>query len=134
MRAMRLLYAPCLAALSMIALSALLRAQSATVSRPSPPTAPVRPVTETYYGTKVTDPYRYMEALEDPEVQSWFKAQNAYARTLLNRLPARADLLTRIAALDESTSADFPAVQRLPGDIYLYSKTLAGDATPKLYL
>jgi len=134
MRARRLLYALCLGALSLIALSALLRAQSATASPPSPPTAAVRAITETYYGTKVTDPYRYMEALEDPEVQSWFKAQNDYARAVLTSLPARQDLLARITELDQSTSADVAVARRLPGDIYLYSKTLAGDETSKLYL
>jgi len=36
-----------------------------------PPVAPVRPVTTTYFGTAVTDDYRYMENLQDPEVRAW---------------------------------------------------------------
>ena len=46
----------------------------------APPVAPVRAVTDDYYGTKVVDPYRYMENLEDPSVQAWFRGQNDYAR------------------------------------------------------
>jgi uncharacterized repeat protein (TIGR03803 family) len=34
----------------------------------SPPIARVRPVVNDYFGTKVTDPYRYMESLDNPEV------------------------------------------------------------------
>lgn len=50
----------------------------------TPPVAPVRPVTDDYYGTKVVDPYRYMENVNDPEVQAWMKAQNDYTRAMLN--------------------------------------------------
>ncbi len=57
---------------------------------PSPPVAPVRPVTDDYHGVKVVDPYRYMENLKDPEVQAWIKAQNDYARAVLGRIPGRA--------------------------------------------
>lgn len=111
------------------------RAQPANASwPPSPPSAPVRPITDTYYGTKVVDPYRYMENLADPEVQSWIKAQNDYTRAVLASLPGRQQLLKRIVELDESTSADVGSMQRLPGDLYLYTKLLAGEDTYKLYI
>jgi prolyl oligopeptidase len=55
-----------------------------TLAAPSaPPVAPVRAVTDDYHGTKVVDPYRYMEDLKDPEVQVWFKGQNDYTRAVL---------------------------------------------------
>jgi prolyl oligopeptidase len=97
-----------------------------------PPLAPVRPVTDDYYGAKVVDPYRYMENLKDPEVLAWMKAQNDYCRAMLARIPARQKLLERIRQLDQSV----PQVQatRLPGDRYLVLKRLSGDNTAKLYL
>src|SRR6516162_3341836 len=55
---------------------------------PSPlPAAPLRPVTDNYFGAKVVDSYRYMENLKDPEVEAWFKNQNNYARAMLARVP-----------------------------------------------
>ena len=36
----------------------------------SPPVAPVRDVTDTYFGVSVPDPYRYMEDLKSPEVSA----------------------------------------------------------------
>jgi hypothetical protein len=55
--------------------------------------APIRPVTDDYFGTKVVDPYRYMENLKDPEVQAWFKAQDDSARAVLAKIPGRQQLL-----------------------------------------
>jgi prolyl oligopeptidase len=38
------------------------------LAQTQPPVAPVRTVTDTYFGTTVADPYRYMENMKDPEV------------------------------------------------------------------
>jgi len=42
----------------------------------TPPVAPVRPVTDTYFGTTVVDPYRWMETSTD-ELMAYMKAENA---------------------------------------------------------
>jgi prolyl oligopeptidase len=75
-----------------------------------------------------------MENLADPEVQTWIKAQSDYTRAVLASLPGRQQLLKRIVELDESTAADIASVRRLPGDLYLYTKLLAGEDTYKLYM
>lgn len=98
----------------------------------SPPAAPVRPVTDDYYGTKVVDPYRYMENLHDPEVQSWMKAQNDYTRAILAQVPGREQLLARLRALDQSVPQVGAA--RLPGDVYEIQKQLPGEDVAKFYL
>jgi len=98
-----------------------------------PPKAPVRPVAEEYFGTKVTDPYRYMENLQDVEVQSWFKAEDDYTRSVLAKIPGRQHLLERIKQLDQSAPAKVADVQRFQGDRYYYRKLLAGEEISKLY-
>src|SRR3984957_12107448 len=62
----------------------------------APPVAPIRPVTETYFGVKVTDRYRWMES-EDPEWQAYVRAQGAYAARILDKIPGRAQLAAAIA-------------------------------------
>jgi prolyl oligopeptidase len=120
----RHLFAVLLAAVSIV------WSQSATP--PSQPRAAVRPVTDDYFGTKVVDPYRYMENLKDPEVQAWFAGQNDYTRAVLASIPGRAQLLARIRELDQSV----PLVDevRLPGDLYLIFKWLPTDDVFKMYL
>lgn len=118
----------------LVAYSGGLEAQSVSTSFPaSPPVAPVRPVTDDYFGTKVVDPYRYMENLKDPEVQAWFKAQDDYTRSALARIAGRQQLLDRIKQLDQSAPYQVSDVQRYQGEKYYYQKILATEEVSKLY-
>lgn len=84
----------------------------------APPPAPVRPVTDDYFGTKVVDNYRYMEDLKDPEVQAWIRAQSQYTRSVLDTLPGRDALLRRIAELDASQPATVEGLRISQGRYY----------------
>ena len=103
-------------------------------ARAAPPVAPVKPVSDTYFGTTVTDPYRYMEDLASPEVQQWAKAQNDETRKLLDAIPARARLLTRIAELEASGQARITQVRQLPDGVYFYEKRGADENQFKVYV
>jgi prolyl oligopeptidase len=103
-------------------------------AEPAPPTAPVKPVTEEFFGHKIVDPYRYMEDLKDPGVQAWMKAQADYTTAALSRIPQRQKLLARIHELNIAAVARITNVQVLPGDILFYEKTLASEDVSRLYL
>jgi prolyl oligopeptidase len=62
-----------------------------------PPLAPAHPVTDDYFGTKIVDPYRWMESLDAPAV-TWMKAQGAYTRAVLDSIAPRRALLQNISA------------------------------------
>jgi prolyl oligopeptidase len=100
---------------------------------PGPTLAPLRPVVEDYFGTKVVDPYRYIENLTDPEVQAWMHAQNDYTRRVLGSISGRAKLLTRIKALNSSAPAEITNVRRVPGGRIFYLKRSAAEEVAKLY-
>lgn len=99
----------------------------------TPPTAPVRPVTDDYFGTKVTDNYRWMENLKDPKMKRWMKAQADYTRATLDALPGYAKLLKRIDELNQSQSAQVTGV-RVVGERYYTLRTPQGAQSPKLYV
>ena len=68
--------------------------------------APVKPVVETLFGRKITDNYRYMEAL-DPSTIAWMKSQGAHTRSLLDGIKPLAPLKTDVAKF----SASFGLIQ-----------------------
>ncbi|HEY1793679.1 MAG TPA: prolyl oligopeptidase family serine peptidase [Opitutaceae bacterium] len=52
-----------------------------------------------YFGTRVSDPYRWMEAIDSPETAAWVAAERAYTAAELSRLPERAPIGARLRAL-----------------------------------
>lgn len=101
---------------------------------PTPPPLPApRPTTDVYYGTRVTDPYRYFENMQDPVVQAFFKDQNAYARAVLDKLGApRQQLFERIKALDNA-GVSVSSVVRV-GNRYFFEMLKPGENSEKLYV
>lgn len=65
----------------------------------TPPVAPERPVTETFFGTTLVDPYRYMETPGDTAVIDWMKAQGEHTRSVLDAIPARAPYRDKLGRL-----------------------------------
>lgn len=98
-----------------------------------PPTAPVRPVADDYFGTKVVDNYRWMENLQDPEMQRWMKAQAHYTRQALDSLPGYPALLKRVDELNSSGPAQVTGVQIVGGRFYSL-RIPTGGQSPKLYV
>lgn len=65
----------------------------------SPPRARRAPVSERLWGRRLSDPYRWMERLDNPEMQAWLRGQDAYARRVLSSLPGRRIILDRLQRL-----------------------------------
>ena len=125
---MRRLHLP--ASLVLAGLSAALVAATAAALPPAPAAAPVRPVTDDYYGTKVTDDYRWMEAQPNPERDAWMKSQADYTRSVLDAVPGRQQLLDDIEKADGANTSVYwlqPAAGR-----FFYMKLEPGQANPTL--
>ena len=98
----------------------------------APPVAPLRNVVDDYFGTKITDPYRWMEDMNSPEFQAWMKAQNDYTRVVIDSIPGRQNLLKSIVEYDNARTsvADLSKY----GERYFYRKIEPDQDNFKLYM
>jgi prolyl oligopeptidase len=82
-----------------------------------PPTRKAE-VVDDFFGTKVADPYRWLEDDNSPETRAWVEAQNKVAFAYLDQIPQRATIRERITKLwdFEKYSAPFKRGRR-----YFYS-------------
>ncbi len=103
----------------------LFTAATAVALPPPPPVAPVKPVVNDYYGTKVTDPYRWMEGENNPQFQTWMKAQNDYTRAVLGSIPGRDAMIKAVEKADGANTAVYE-LQPADGKLF-YFKALPGQ-------
>ena len=74
---------------------------------------------EDYFGTRVADPYRWMEDLDSKEVAGWVTAQNAVTFDYLAKLPMRDRFTRRITELWNYPKVGLPERE---GGRYFYQK------------
>ena len=96
------------------------------VGLPPAAPAPIYPITarvqvaDSYFGTKVADPYRWLEDLDSPAVRDWVASQNALSQPRLAALPARPWVKERLTQLWDYERYDVP-VKRGGRYFYLYN-------------
>lgn len=106
---------------------------SAAVPAPiNPPVARVEPVTDDYWGTKLTDPYRWMENPKDPDWLPFLKGQNAHTRQVLDHLPGHAALKKRVSALTGDAAQTRRVVSA--GGVLFYEQRPVGSDNYKLFV
>ena len=105
---------------------------TAAAAQNGPPKAPVHEVTDTYFGQKIVDPYRWMEDSKSAETAGWMKAESQYTRAYLDPLPLRADLLKRLSELSDA-GVRVSGVQRA-GNMYFYYRRAPNENDRRLYV
>lgn len=88
-----------IAAASVAACTSARLATRASSARLKYPPAPRGDVVDTHHGVRVADPYRWLEDSGHPATQAWIAAQNELTRGILERIPERAALATRLTEL-----------------------------------
>ena len=90
--------------------------------KPEKITYPVTRKTEqadNYFGTKVADPYRWLEDDKSPETARWVEAQNAVTFGYLDKIPFRQALHKRLTEIYNYPRYSSP---RRAGEYYFFSK------------
>jgi prolyl oligopeptidase len=88
-------------------------------------------VVDDYAGTKVSDPYRWLEDLDAKEVAEWVAAQNAVTEAHLASLPLRPKLKERLTALWNYPRTNLPQIE---GGQLFYSKNSGLQRQAPIYM
>ena len=75
--------------------------------------------TDDYHGTKVSDPYRWLEDDNSSETKAWVQAENKVTFDYLNQIPERAKIKARLTELWNYEKYTAPTKA---GKYYFYSK------------
>lgn len=78
---------------------------------PPPPVTPAGNTVDIIQGTKVADPYRWLENAADPKVQAWSNAENARTRTYLDALPDAETIKSKLTKLITATSPAYSELE-----------------------
>ena len=91
---------------------------------------------EDLHGTRVADPYRWLEDSESSEVRAWTDQQNAYTRKALDARPGRAALRGQVKDLLQIGYVSAPAVRttRLGALRYFHTRREGAQNQPTLYV
>ncbi|MFZ0866347.1 MAG: prolyl oligopeptidase family serine peptidase [Candidatus Sulfotelmatobacter sp.] len=96
-----------------------------------PPKAETRAVTENLHGTKIVDPYRWLEDATSADTQKWDAEEMAYTRSVLDPLAGRDAIHKRLSELLGIGSIGVP---RIAGRYYFYTRRDGMQNQPVLYV
>ncbi len=97
----------------------LVHSQTTATDKHTYPPARQADVVDDYHGTKVPDPYRWMEDAGADETVAWVEAENKLTRAFLDGVPDRAPLEKRLTKLWDYPRYSLPYKQ---GGRYFFTK------------
>jgi len=101
------------------------------ITLPAPPVVEKISVVDDYFGTKITDNYRWLEDGKSAETRAYIDAENAYTAHYLKQARVRPDFVDELDPLENFSEAEEPIAR---GDAYFFRKRLAGEQQFSIYL
>jgi prolyl oligopeptidase len=98
---------------------------------PPPPPTEAKPVTEDIHGTKLTDPYRWLEDAKSPETRAWIDQQMKYTEQYLSQVKIRPEIVNELTKLERVETYSIP-IER--GGNYFFKKRQADENQGSIYL
>src|SRR5579862_3392501 len=78
------------------------------ITLPAPPPVQADPVTDNYFGTKITDDYRWLEDAKSTQTRQFIDEQNAYTQRYLKQAKIRTQLLDDLDGLEHVSRWSLP--------------------------
>jgi prolyl oligopeptidase len=101
------------------------------INLPAPPPTDTQPVVDNYFGTKITDDYRWLEDSKSPETRAFLDAQMAYTDRYLKQARVRPVLVDKLDPLIHVTTWSTPILR---GDSYFFMKRLSDEEQSSIFV
>ena len=102
---------------------------------PTPPATEKVPVIDNYFGTKITDDYRWLEDAKSTETREFIEQQMAYTDRYLKQAKVRPELAENLDALIHVTNWSIPVMRTVQrGDSYFFMKRLSSEEQASIYV
>lgn len=118
--------------LSSLALAGVVVTPALNAQRVKYPPSSRGTVTDNYFGTRVADPYRWLEDLNNPKTVAWIKVQNKFTNSYLAQLPLRDTLRNRLSELFNYARVTVPDM--IPGKRLFYRRNTGLQNQSVLYM
>lgn len=122
-------------ALAVLAASACAAGQSIHgrdgIALPPPPDVNKVPVTDNYFGARITDDYRWLEDAKSPETREFIEQENAYTNRYMQQAKMRPQIQDDLDGLENVSQWSMP-VER--NGSYFFRKRLAGEDQMSIYV
>jgi prolyl oligopeptidase len=103
---------------------------AATMPMPYPDAPRVDQIDE-YFGTRVADPYRWLEEVDSPQTQRWIAEENELAESVLATVPRREAIRDR---LTQVWNYERRSVPEKAGELYAYFRNAGLQNQAVLYV
>jgi len=97
----------------------------------APPKAKIETVFDDYHGHKVADPYRWLENSNSPDTRRFVEEENTYTRHVLDAIPGRDKLRSRLERLVTIGRVEAP---KTAGRYYFYERREGHQNQPIVYV
>ena len=98
---------------------------------PLPPPVEADPVTDDYFGTKITDSYRWLEDAKSTQTRAFIDAENSYTSRYLKQAKIRNQILDDLDPLENVTQTSTP---RERAGNFFFEKRLGGEQQFSIYV
>jgi prolyl oligopeptidase len=101
------------------------------IALPAPPAVEKVPVTDDYFGTKITDDYRWLEDAKSSQTRAFIDTENAYTARYMKQARIRPQVEEDLDALEHVSSWSVPLER---GGNLFFEKRLAGEDQRSIYV
>ena len=101
------------------------------ITLPTPPPVQADPVVDNYFGTKITDSYRWLEDAKSTQTRAFIDAENAYTSRYLKQAKIRNQILDDLDPLENVSQTTTP-IERAGN--YFFERRLAGEQQFSIYV